>query len=121
MDKAAKKVLVIGGGVAGLAAAYELALLNVGVELVEKTDFLGGHGIRFACKATDKCVECGACLVEEKLKNVVQNPKIIVSLGTTLEQVTTFEPFSVTLHRRPAYIDPQKSAPDAGYALNGAP
>lgn len=108
MDKAAKKVLVIGGGVAGLAAAYELALLNVGVELVEKTDFLGGHGIRFACKATDKCVECGACLVEEKLKNVVQNPKIIVSLGTTLEQVTTFEPFSVTLHRRPAYIDPQK-------------
>ena len=108
MDKAAQKVLVIGGGVAGLAAAYELALLNVGVELVEKADFLGGHGIQFACKAAGKCVTCGACVVEEKLEHVVQNPKIKVSLGTTLEHVTTSRPFSVRLHRRSAYIDPQK-------------
>ena len=108
MDTAANKVLIIGGGVAGLSAACELSLLNVDVDLVEKTDFLGGHGIQFACKATDKCVACGACVVEEKLNNVVQSPKITISPGTTVQKVTKADRFSVTLHRRPEYIDPPK-------------
>jgi heterodisulfide reductase subunit A len=108
MDTPADKVLIIGGGVAGLSAALELAHLYVGVDLVEKTDFLGGHGIQFACKATDKCVACGACVVEEKLKNVVQNPKINISPGTTVQKVTKADRFTVTLHRRPEYIDPKK-------------
>jgi heterodisulfide reductase subunit A len=108
MGKAANKVLIIGGGVAGLSAACELALLNVDVDLVEKTDFLGGHGIQFACKATDKCVACGACVVEEKLTNVVQSPKITISPGTTVQKVTKADRFSALLHRRPEYITPQK-------------
>ncbi|MBW2603558.1 MAG: CoB--CoM heterodisulfide reductase iron-sulfur subunit A family protein [Deltaproteobacteria bacterium] len=108
MDTPADKVLIIGGGVAGLSAACELALLNVGVDLVEKTDFLGGHGIQFACKATEKCVGCGACVVEEKLKNAVENSQINILLGTTVKDLTKADRFSVTLHRRPEYIDPRK-------------
>jgi heterodisulfide reductase subunit A len=49
-----KKVMVIGGGIAGLTAAWELAGLGAQVALVEKTDFLGGHAIQYACKATDE-------------------------------------------------------------------
>ena len=108
MDTAGDKVLIIGGGVAGLSAALELAHLNIGVDLAEKTDFLGGHGIQLACKATDACVACGACVVEEKLKNAAQNPKINISPGTTVQQVTKADRFSALLHRRPEYIDPQK-------------
>jgi len=37
-----KNVLIIGGGVAGLSAAVELANLGIHVELVEKSDFHGG-------------------------------------------------------------------------------
>ena len=37
-----KKVAVIGGGLAGLAAAYELGKFNYQVELYEKRDILGG-------------------------------------------------------------------------------
>lgn len=108
MDTPADKVLIIGGGVAGLSAALELAHIDVDVDLVEKRDFLGGHGIQFACKATDKCVACGACVVEEKLKNVVQNPKINISPGTTVRKVTKAGRISALLHRRPEYIDPKK-------------
>lgn len=45
-----KNVLIIGGGVAGLSAAVELANLDIRVELIEKSNFLGGHAIGYACK-----------------------------------------------------------------------
>ena len=35
-------VLVIGGGVAGLVAARECALVGLGVTIIEKTDAVGG-------------------------------------------------------------------------------
>ena len=38
-----KKVIIIGGGVAGLEAASGLASFNVEVTLIEKEDHLGGH------------------------------------------------------------------------------
>ena len=38
-DQTAKKVLVIGGGIAGLTAAWELAGLNLDVKLVERSSF----------------------------------------------------------------------------------
>ena len=72
----ANKVLVVGGGVAGLTAASELADMDIDVEIVELSDFLGGHAIQYTCKATDQCVKCGACMVEEKLDRAVQHPKI---------------------------------------------
>ena len=46
-----KSVLIIGGGVAGLSAAIELADLDIRVELIEKSYFLGGHVVGYACKA----------------------------------------------------------------------
>ena len=41
-----KTVLVIGGGVTGLKAASELAVMGYNVSLVEKEDYLGGQEIR---------------------------------------------------------------------------
>ena len=64
MDNSKKSVTIIGGGVAGLTTAIELSLYSIQVEVIEKSPFLGGHGIQYACKATDQCVKCGACVVE---------------------------------------------------------
>ena len=108
MHMMAKKVLVVGGGVAGLTAASELADLDIDVEIVELSDFPGGHAIQYTCKATDQCVKCGACMVEEKLEGVVQNPKITMMTGTRIQDVTRSEDFSITLSKKPVFIDPDK-------------
>jgi heterodisulfide reductase subunit A len=103
-----KKVLVIGGGVAGLTAASELADLGIDVEIVEQSDFPGGHAIQYTCKATDQCVKCGACMVEEKLDRVVNNPKIKMMSGTRVQNVSRSGDFSVSLLKKPVFIDPEK-------------
>ena len=47
MSTANKKVMVVGGGIAGLTAAWELSQRDIDVELIEKTCFLGGYAIQF--------------------------------------------------------------------------
>ena len=124
----AKKVLVIGGGVAGLTAASELADLDIDVEIVEQSDFPGGHAIQYTCKATDQCVKCGACMVEEKLDRVVHHPKIKMMSGTRVQNISKSEDFSVSLLKKPVFIDPEKCSncgicfekcPEKGAVLKG--
>lgn len=104
-----KKVIVIGGGVAGLSAAVVLANLNISVELVEKSDFLGGHAIGFSCKATrNTCVKCGACMVEEKLQHAVSHSNIKVLTGSRVKAISKNNRFMVKTGRKPQYIDPRK-------------
>ena len=63
-----QKVLILGGGIAGLTAALALNRLGFSVELLEKTADLGGAARNFCCKATDTCRQCGACLVNDTLR-----------------------------------------------------
>jgi heterodisulfide reductase subunit A len=104
-----KHVLIVGGGVAGLSAAVELADLDIQVELIEKSNFLGGHAIGYACKAVhNTCVKCGACMVEEKLQRVVSHPNIDLSVGCQIQSISKNSRFSASVRRGPLYIDPEK-------------
>lgn len=80
---------VIGGGVSGLSAADELAKNGIRVTIIEKSPFLGGHAITYSCKATDACVKCGACMVEEKLQQTSHHPNVTFLTGTTVGRVST--------------------------------
>ena len=80
-------VLVIGSGVAGLGVAIALADFNIDVTIVEKAAFAGGHAIQFSCKATTACVQCGACLVEEKLEQALAHPRITLMTGSRAERI----------------------------------
>lgn len=120
MNSQTGKVMVVGGGIAGLTAAWELSRQNINVELVEKSCFLGGHSIGFTCKATDACKQCGACSVEEMLKNVVDEPLITVHLRTEVTALEKKKGFSVTL----AKSDADAVAPKAllkGFSRHNAP
>ena len=103
-----KTVVVIGSGVAGLSVALELAQFDILVEVIEKSDFAGGHAIRFACKATDQCVKCGACIVEEKLDQAVRNSRIRILTGSRIESISKTERYTIGLNQKPEYIDAQK-------------
>jgi len=123
-----RKVIIIGGGVAGLTAAGELARLNVRVDLVERSYFPGGHAIAFACKATDRCVKCGACLVADRLEKAAANPMVRILTGTRVRQVSRNGRFEVRVHQKPAFIDPSRctgcgvcydQCPETGAVLKG--
>lgn len=130
-----KQVIVIGGGIAGLSASLDLANLDIQVVLIEKSDFLGGHGIQYTCKATDRCVKCGACLIETKLNQVIQHPNISTLLSSRIRNVEKQNRFSLSVEQNPQYIDankcnccgicvdqcPEQGALQKGYSKNNRP
>jgi heterodisulfide reductase subunit A len=84
------KVLILGGGMAGLTAALALNRLGISVELLEKTGALGGAARNFCCKATDICQQCGACLVNDALRSLMLAALAEApSLGIRLESELT--------------------------------
>ncbi len=105
MNTQTGKVMVLGGGIAGLTAAWELSRQNIGVELVEKSCFLGGHSIGFTCKATDKCQQCGACSVEDMLKKVVSSPLVNVHLRTEVKKLDNKDGFNISLKKSDVSAD----------------
>jgi len=116
-----KNVLVIGGGTAGLSAAVELANLGVHVELIEKSKFLGGHAIGYACKAIENtCVKCGACMVEEKLQSAVFHPNINVLAASQVQNISQNNRFSANIRQEFLVIDPEKCT-NCGLCLNRCP
>jgi heterodisulfide reductase subunit A len=129
LNKQSKKVLVIGGGIAGLTAAWELSQGDMDVELVEKTPFLGGQAIKYGCKATDnECRQCNACSVEKVFKKVVEDPNIKLHLNSEIQSVHKNGFFEVVLNKKKMHDSPQeqgklralaKKSPVPGAVLQG--
>jgi heterodisulfide reductase subunit A len=93
MEFANQKVLIIGGGIAGLTVALALNRLGIPVELLEKKADLGGAARDFCCKATDVCQQCGACLVNDSLRALsfaalAEDPPLQVRLETELTEMS---------------------------------
>jgi heterodisulfide reductase subunit A len=66
--------LVIGGGIAGIQAALEIAYSNNPVYLVEKSGTIGGKMATF--DKTFPTLDCAACILTPKMVEVNQNPNI---------------------------------------------
>ena len=69
-------VLIIGGGVAGLAAALELARRGLPSLVAEQGPRLGGQAARFCCKALATCARCGACRWGDLLNEAAARPEV---------------------------------------------
>ena len=85
MTSSVDSVLVLGGGVAGMAAAQTLGDRDVRVHLVETADRLGGHAASWACMATGSCRQCGACLALDMARQAARHANISVHLNTTVD------------------------------------
>jgi len=83
-----KSVLVIGGGVAGIASALQLADNGFQVYLVEREPIIGGHAASFCCKATETCSQCSVCLVPEKMLEVAANPQISLIVNSEVVRIS---------------------------------
>lgn len=81
------EIVVVGAGVTGCAAALELADSGAKVALVERESTVGGRVRRYGCKATDKCNNCGLCLVGGLWDKVENHPSIEILAGVEVTDV----------------------------------
>lgn len=86
-----KHVVILGSGITGLTAAEKLARWQIGVSVIEKSAHLGGHAVQYTCKATDQCVKCGACLVQQQLQRTTQLPGITFYTGADVREILSGE------------------------------
>jgi heterodisulfide reductase subunit A len=98
--EATRHATVIGGGVAGLRAAKDLADRGIPVTLVERSPFLGGQAARLDRVAPTG--ERAADIVSELAAQVLENPAVTVH---TCSRVTDFSGyignFTLTLQKAP--------------------
>ncbi len=116
-----KKVVVMGGGIAGVTAAKELTALGIPTVVVEKSDFIGGHAAEYACKAAPECQKCNACEVEKVLKEFSETEGPVILRRSQVAGVTrTNGTYEVTVDRGAALIDPVKCT-DCGLCYDVCP
>ena len=88
MNPTNSKVLILGGGIAGITTALALSRLNISVTLIEKSTALGGMVRNFCCKAGEACQQCGVCLLNDALKALNNDTNIEVLLQTDVTELT---------------------------------
>ncbi|HOL72353.1 MAG TPA: CoB--CoM heterodisulfide reductase iron-sulfur subunit A family protein, partial [Bryobacteraceae bacterium] len=98
------KVLVVGGGIAGIHAALTLANAGKKVYLVEREPTIGGHMAMF--DKTFPTLDCAACILTPKMSTVKNHPNITLWTYSEVESVSGYVGnYDVKVRRRTRYIN----------------
>jgi heterodisulfide reductase subunit A len=101
----AEKCLVIGGGIAGIQAALDVAEAGYEVLLVEKQPSIGGHMAQLS--ETFPTLDCSQCILTPKMVEVSRHPNIRLLTYSEVEQVSGYVGnFQVRIRKNPTYVDP---------------
>ncbi|MBD3406978.1 MAG: NAD(P)-binding protein [Candidatus Lokiarchaeota archaeon] len=101
--KPTASALVIGGGVAGMQAALDIAAQGYKVYLVEKTSSIGGR--MAAIDKTFPTLDCSACILTPKLSEVSRHPNIEILTYSEVKGVTgKTGDFKVKVYRKARYV-----------------
>jgi heterodisulfide reductase subunit A len=102
-----RRALVIGGGVAGIQAALDIADSGYEVVLVEREPSIGGK--MAGLSETFPTLDCSQCILTPRMVEVGQHPRIRLYTYSEVEDVAGFiGNFSVTIRRKARYIDTDK-------------
>ncbi len=100
-------VLVVGGGIAGIQAALEIADADRQVYLVEREPSIGGHMAQF--DKTFPTLDCAACILTPKMVSVGQHPFIKLMSYSEVAEVSGFVGnYTVKVRRKARYVDEEK-------------
>jgi heterodisulfide reductase subunit A len=98
------RALVIGGGVAGIQAALDLADAGHQVYLVEKQASIGG--IMAQLDKTFPTMDCSICVLGPKMMDVGRHPRITLWTSSQIEAISGYVGnFSVQVRRKARYVD----------------
>jgi len=99
--------LVIGGGIAGLQSALDLADQGFQVLLVERQPSIGGTMI--ALSKVFPTLDCASCITTPKMAAVAHHENITMFTYTEVESVRKEgDKFKVLVTRKPRYVDESK-------------
>ncbi len=100
-------VMVVGGGIAGMQTAIDLADSGFKVYLVEEKTHIGGRMSQL--DKTFPTNDCAMCVISPKLIEVDKNINIEILTNTEVKAVVgQAGNFSVTLRENPRYVDLSK-------------
>jgi len=102
-----KRVLVIGGGIAGIQASLDLGDAGFKVWLVEKEPSIGGKMAQLS--RTFPTEDCAACILSPKMADVPANPNINLLTYTEVDDIKGYlGNFQVSVTRKPRYVEMDK-------------
>jgi heterodisulfide reductase subunit A len=102
-----KKALVLGGGIAGIQAALDIASAGQQVILVEREASIGGHMAQLS--ETFPTLDCSQCILTPRMVDVAQHPNITLYTYAELEKLEGFiGNFKATIRLRAKSVDHKK-------------
>ncbi len=102
-----KRALVIGGGIAGIQTALDIADAGFEVDIVEKKPTIGGKMTQL--DKTFPTLDCAACILTPKMVDCAQNEKVKIYSYSEVESVSGFVGnFSVKIKKKARFVDETK-------------
>jgi heterodisulfide reductase subunit A2 len=99
-----KKVMIVGGGIAGIEAALTVADAGYDVILVEKEESIGGHMAKF--DKTFPTLDCAACILTPKMVAVGKHPRIRLMTFADVENVSGYVGnFKIKVRKKARFVD----------------
>ena len=98
-----KSTLVIGGGIAGMQAALDIAAQGFQVYLVERSPTIGGRMAMI--DKTFPTLDCSACILTPKLSEVAHHEKITLYTYSIVERLSqNKDGFNVRILKKARYV-----------------
>ncbi|MBE6542611.1 MAG: CoB--CoM heterodisulfide reductase iron-sulfur subunit A family protein [Ruminococcaceae bacterium] len=102
-----KRALVIGGGIAGIQTALDIAEAGFKVDIVERNSTIGGKMAQI--DKTFPTLDCAACILTPKMVDCAQNENIKIYSYSEIDSVSGFVGnFSVRIKKKARYVDETK-------------
>ncbi|MEJ5301255.1 MAG: CoB--CoM heterodisulfide reductase iron-sulfur subunit A family protein [Thermodesulforhabdaceae bacterium] len=99
-----KRVMIIGGGVAGIQAALDCADAGLQVVLVERKASIGGKMAQL--DKTFPTIDCSSCILGPKMVDVAQKENITLYAYSEIESVSGYVGnFTVKIRKKATYVD----------------
>lgn len=96
--------LIVGGGIAGISAALEIADAGFPVYMVEREPSIGGHMAQF--DKTFPTMDCSACILTPKMVSVGTHPNVTLQSWSEVTKVDGYVGnFTVTVRKKPRYVN----------------
>lgn len=106
-SKVVKRALIIGGGIAGIQSAIDIADAGYKVDIVERTPTIGGKMAQL--DKTFPTLDCASCIVTPKMVECAQHPNITIYAYSEVEEVKGFVGnFNVKIRKKARYVDETK-------------